>query len=164
VGVFIGQEAEGEGGQEVACARVLATCDEQHQARRPCSRAGGVLSWRRGSVGRRWRSHDGRQLAERKKERRGGPGGALLFLPYLTAWVGAGEAGFDRGIVHGMATWPGANENSDGHSELDFSGFCPPGVRSNARKNLNFKFLKTATVVHQHIGQGFQGYFCYKER
>jgi hypothetical protein len=63
-----------------------------------------------------------------------------------------------------MATGPGANENSDDHSSFDFSGFCPPGVRSNARKNLNFKFLKTATVVRQQIGQGFQGYFCYKER
>jgi hypothetical protein len=28
---------------------------------------------------------------------------------------------------------------------------------------LNFKFLKTATVVCQHIGQGFQGYFYPEE-
>jgi hypothetical protein len=31
----------------------------------------------------------------------------LLFIPCLTAWVGAGEAGVDRGSVHGMATGPG---------------------------------------------------------
>jgi hypothetical protein len=46
---------------------------------------------------------------------------------------------------------------------LIFPGFRPPRVRSNARKNSNFKFLKTATVVFQHIGQGFQNYFCSEE-
>jgi hypothetical protein len=103
-GAFIGQEVGGEGGQKVAGAGALATCDGQHRARRPCARAGGVLSWRRGTVGRRWRDYAGRQLAERKRERRGGPGGVLLFLPCLTARVGAGEAGLDRGSAHGMAT------------------------------------------------------------
>jgi hypothetical protein len=45
-----------------------------------------------------------------------------------------------------------------------FSNFCLPGVRHNARKKFEFEILKTATMVLQHIGQGFQGYFCYKER
>jgi hypothetical protein len=42
--------------------------------------------------------------------------------------------------------------------------FCPPGVRSNARKKLKFEFLKYFTLGGQHIRQGFQRYFCYKER
>jgi hypothetical protein len=63
-----------------------------------------------------------------------------------------------------MATGPGANENSEAHSSSDFLDFCPPSVRSNARKKFEFKFLKTATVVGQDIGPGFQGYFCFKER
>jgi hypothetical protein len=79
-GVFIGQKAEGEGGQEVASAGALAMCDEQHQVRRPCSRAGGDLSWLRGSVGRRWRGHGGRQHAESRGRREGGPGRVLPLL------------------------------------------------------------------------------------
>jgi hypothetical protein len=114
----------------------------QHRARRPCSRAGGVLSWRRGSVGRRWRGHYGRQVAERKKERRGGPGGVLLVLPYLTAWVGAGEAGLDRGSVHGMATGPGANENSDGHSELDFFWILPARCSIKCPQEFEFQIFE----------------------
>jgi hypothetical protein len=53
--------------------------------------------------------------------------------------------------------------NSDAHSRTDFLDFCPPRVRSNARKKFKFKFLKTATVGCQDIGQGFQGYFCFEE-
>jgi hypothetical protein len=56
------------------------------------------------------------------------------------------------------------NGDSEAHSKLDFPDFCLPGVRSNARKKFEFEFLKMATVVRQHIGQGFQGYFCYQER
>jgi hypothetical protein len=41
--------------------------------------------------------------------------------------------------------------------------FCPQRVRSNARKKFKFEFLKTATVGLHHIGQGFQGYFCFEE-
>jgi hypothetical protein len=163
-GDFIGQEIGGEGGQKVAGAGALATCDGQHRAQRPCARAGGVLSWRRGTVGRHWRDHAGRPLAERKRERRGGPGGVLLFLPCLTAWVGAEGAGLDSGGLHEHGYRAGANGNSDAHSDFGFLDFYPPRVRSKARKNSNFKFLKTATVVCQLIGQGFQRYFCYKER
>jgi hypothetical protein len=62
-----------------------------------------------------------------------------------------------------MATGPGANENSDGRSEHDFSGFCSPGVRSNARKNSKFKFLEIFTLGGPHIRQVFQRYFCSEE-
>jgi hypothetical protein len=41
--------------------------------------------------------------------------------------------------------------------------FQRPGVRRNARKKFKFAFLKFSTLVDQHIGQGFQSYFCYKE-
>jgi hypothetical protein len=83
--------------------------------------------------------------------------------PFLTARVGAEGAGLDRGglLEHGYRIK--TNGNSEAHSEADFLDFCPPRVRSNARKKSNFKFLKTATVVRQHIGQGFQGYFCSEE-
>jgi hypothetical protein len=45
-----------------------------------------------------------------------------------------------------------------------FSDFCSPGVRSNARKKLKFEFLKIFTLGGQHMRQGCQRYFCYKER
>jgi hypothetical protein len=94
-------------------------------------------------MGRRWRGHDGRRLAERRETEKGGPGGFfLLFLPCLTAWVGAGEAGLDRGSVHGMATGPGANENSDGHSELDFSGFLPARCSIKCPQEIKFQIFE----------------------
>jgi hypothetical protein len=46
---------------------------------------------------------------------------------------------------------------------LIFPGFRPPSVRHNARKNSNFKFLKSFTLGGQHITQGFQNYFCSEE-
>jgi hypothetical protein len=46
------------------------------------------------------------------------------------------------------------------YSRFGFSENCSPSVRSNARKNFKFKFLKTSTVGCHHIGQGFQRYFC----
>jgi hypothetical protein len=162
-GAFIGQDVGGEGGQEVARTGALATCDEQHRARRPCARAGRAWSRRRGTVGRLWRAPAGRRRAERRETERGGPGGSFSSPPRLTVWVGSEGAGLDRGGLHEHDYRARANGNSDDHSSFDFLDFCPPRVRSNARKNSNFKFLKTATVVRQHIGQGFQGYFCYKE-
>jgi hypothetical protein len=92
-----------------------------------------------------------------------GPGVFSSVLPCLTALVGAGEAGDRQRGLHEHGYRLKANGNSEAHSSFDFSGFCLPRVRSNARKNLNFKFLKTATVVRQHIGQGFQNYFCSEE-
>jgi hypothetical protein len=62
-----------------------------------------------------------------------------------------------------MATGPGANGNSVGHSRLGFAKIRPQGVRSNARMNSEFEFLKTATVGCKDIGQGFQGHFCSEE-
>jgi hypothetical protein len=75
--------------------------------------------------------------------------------PFLMARVGAEGAGLDRGDVHEHGYRARANGNSDDHSEVDFLDFFPPRVRSNARKNSNFKFLKTTTGVCQDIGQGF---------
>jgi hypothetical protein len=148
----------------VAGVGALATCDVQHWVWRPCSRAGGVLSWWRGSVGWHWRSHDGRRRADRRAAEKGGLGGFFLLLPCPTAWVRVEGAGLDRGglLEHGYRIK--MNRNSEAHSEVDFLDFCPPRDRSNARKKSNFKFLKTATVVCQDIGQGFPGYFCYQER
>jgi hypothetical protein len=71
--------------------------------------------------------------------------------PLLTARVGAEGAGLDRGDVHERGYRVKMNENSAAHCELDFSGFCPPGVRSNARKKLKFEFLKIFTLGGQHI-------------
>jgi hypothetical protein len=137
----------------------------QGRARRPWGRVGGAWSRRRGTVGRRWRDYAGQQLAESRGTERGGVRACSSSSPpCLTAWVGAGEAGLDSGGLHEHGYRVRANGNSVGHSDFDFLDFCPPGARHNARKNLNFKFLKTATVVCQHIGQGFQRYFCYKER
>jgi hypothetical protein len=84
--------------------------------------------------------------------------------PFLTARVGAEGAGLDRGDVYERGYRVETNGSSDPHSNLIFSNFCSLGVRSNARKKFKFEFLKAATVVLHHIGQGFQGYFCYKER
>jgi hypothetical protein len=49
----------------------------------------------------------------------GALGAFLLLPPLLTAWVGAGEAGLDRGVSqeHGYSTW--ASQHSDQHSKLD---------------------------------------------
>jgi hypothetical protein len=75
--------------------------------------------------------------------------------PLLTARVGAEGAGLDQGGSPGMATGFERGRTVVLTVKPIFSDFCSPRVRSNARKNLNFKFLKTATVVRQHIGQGF---------
>jgi hypothetical protein len=162
-GLFIGQEAGGEGVQWVVGARCAGDVHGRSRARRPWGRAGGAWSRRRGTVGRRWRGHDGRRRAERRGTEKGGPGGSCLLLPCRTAWVGAEGAGLDSGglLEHGYRIK--TNVNSDAHSSSDFLDFCPPGVRHNARKNLNFEILKTATVVCQDTSQGFQNYFCSEE-
>jgi hypothetical protein len=38
--------------------------------------------------------------------------------------------------------------------------FCPERVRHNARMKSNFEFFKNSNWSCQHIGQGFQKYFC----
>jgi hypothetical protein len=84
--------------------------------------------------------------------------------PHLTARVGAGGTGLDRGTVqeHGDRVW--ASKNSDFHSSFDLARFHLPGVRRIARKNFKFEILNTSTLGDQQIGQGFQSYFCYKEK
>jgi hypothetical protein len=105
------------------------------------------------------------ETCKEQREKRGGVLGTFFFFPpFLTAWVGAEGAGVDRGDVHERGYRVETNGDSAAHSKLDFLDFCLPGVRSNARKKFEFKFLKTATAVGQDIGQGFQGYFCFKER
>jgi hypothetical protein len=103
-------------------------------------------------------------VQQAEEEERGSWACSSSSPPFLTARVGAEGAGLDRGDVHERGYRVKTNGNSAGHCELDFSAFCPPGVRSNARKKLRFEFLKFFTLGGQHIRQGFQGYFCYKER
>jgi hypothetical protein len=55
------------------------------------------------------------------------------------------------------------NGDSDLHSDQDLLIFPLPGVRRNARKKFKFEILKISILGDQHIGQGFQSYFCYKE-
>jgi hypothetical protein len=84
--------------------------------------------------------------------------------PFLTARVGAEGAGLDREGLHEHGYRLKANGNNEAHSDLIFSDFCSPGVRSNACKKLKLKFLKFFTLGGQHVRQGFQRYFCYTER
>jgi hypothetical protein len=97
----------------------------QSRVRRPWGRAGGAWLRRRGTVGRRWRGHAGRQRAESRGQGERGPGGCFLLLPCLTAWVGAGEAGLDNGGLHEHGYRARANVNSGGHSDFDFSWISP---------------------------------------
>jgi hypothetical protein len=73
----------------------------QSRARRPWGRAGGVRSWRRGTVGTRWRAHAGRHRAERQRGRRGGPGG---FPPFLSMSHGPGRGRGGWGSTEGEST------------------------------------------------------------
>jgi hypothetical protein len=114
-------------------------------------------------VGRLWRSHGGRRRAGRGETERGILGAFLFFPPLLTAWVGAEGAGLDRGVIHEYGYRVRTHENSEAHSNHDFLDFCLPGARHNARKRFKFEFLKFFTLGGQHIGQGFQNYFCSEE-
>jgi hypothetical protein len=96
-GDFIGSGGRGQGRPEGGQCGGPGGVQRPRQARRPRGRAGGVLSRLRRAVGWLWRGHGGRELAERKKEKRGGPGRVHPFLPCRTAWVGAEGAGVDRG-------------------------------------------------------------------
>jgi hypothetical protein len=72
----------------------------------------------------------------------------VLLHVFLVSRPGSGQGrlGLDRGMSTSMATGPGANGNSVGHSRIDFPKFCPPGARHNARKNSKFEFLKSFTL------------------
>jgi hypothetical protein len=103
-------------------------------------------------------------VVQEEERQRGGVLGAFLFFPpFLTARVGAEGAGVDRGSLHKHGYRVETHENSEAHSNLIFSDFCLPGVRHNARKKFKFEFLKIFTLGGQHIGQGFQNYFCSEE-
>jgi hypothetical protein len=99
-----------------------------------------------------------------KRNWEGALGAFLLLPPLLTAWVGAGDAGLDRGDAKEHGYRRGANQNSATTVKLDLVGFASASVRRNARKSLKFEFLKSSTLGDQHIGQGALSYFCYKER
>jgi hypothetical protein len=106
----------------------------------------------------------GRSASRREEDDWEGALGAFLLLPpLLTAWVGAGGAGLDRGFSqeHGYSAW--ASKHSDHHSELRFGLIFSASVRRNARKNLKFEFLKFSSLSDQHIGQGVLSYFCFGE-
>jgi hypothetical protein len=97
-------------------------------------------------------------------KKRGGSRGAVSSSPPSSmAWVRAEGAGIDRGIVQERGYRLETNGDSVLHSDCDLLDFHRPGVRRNARKKFKFEFLKFSTLVDQHIGQGFQSYFCYKE-
>jgi hypothetical protein len=75
----------------------------------------------------------------------------------LQRGLGSGEGG----DIVGYAEVAKDVRDSVGYSDLRFSEFFYSlGVRSNARMNSNFKFLKSFTLGCQHIKQGFQRYFC----
>jgi hypothetical protein len=102
-------------------------------------------------------------LQRGRRRREGGPGAVLCFLPCRTAWVGAEGAGVDRGGVQEHGYRLETDGDSDPHSDHDLFDFHRPGVRRNARKRFKFEILKISTLGDQHIDQGFQSYFCYKE-
>jgi hypothetical protein len=60
----------------------------------------------------------------------------------------------------GTYTMARAYEGAVSNSGSTLSDFCPQGVRHNARKDLNFKFLKNSNWGCQDIKQGLQKYFC----
>jgi hypothetical protein len=77
----------------------------------------------------------------RGKER-GGPGCFLPVFHVSRPGSGQGRLGLDRGEVHGYGYRVRAHEIGVIRSRVDFPGFRPPSVRSNARKNSNFAFFE----------------------
>jgi hypothetical protein len=107
----------------------------------------------------------GRSASSREEDDWEGALGANLVLPPLfLAWVGAGDAGGDRGTVQEHGYSAGASKHSDHHSELRLGLIFSASVRRNARKRFKFEFLKISCLSDQHIGQGVLSYFCYQER
>jgi hypothetical protein len=111
-------------------------------------------------VGRCWRGQGGRRCAASWEEERGGLGCCLLFSSLSHGSSRGRGRWLDRGIIqeHGDRVW--ASKNSDLHSSFDLARFHLPGVLRIARKNFKFEILKNFTLGDQHIGQGFQSYFC----
>jgi hypothetical protein len=107
-----------------------------------------------------------RSVACREAEGQGEGSGRVLPLFFHVSRPGSGQGrrGIDRGGVHGYGYRARAYGDGVGHSSLDFTEICPPGVRHNARTNFEFEILKSATVGYQDTSQGFQNYFCSEER
>jgi hypothetical protein len=107
----------------------------------------------------------GRSASRREEDDWEGALGAILFFPpLLLARVGAGGAGFDRGVSqeHGDSAWASWNSAAPVNS-ISFD-FLSASVRRNARKNLKFEILKFSNLDNQHMSQGIQWYFCFEER
>jgi hypothetical protein len=86
-----------------------------------------------------------------------------LLLPFSRLGSGLGALGSTEASSRSMATVLGRARTVINTVNQDFAQFHLPGVRRIARKNFKFEFLKVSTLGDQHIGQGFQSYFCYKE-
>jgi hypothetical protein len=74
-------------------------------------------------------------------------------------WSNGKSTAGREGVSSGMARSARSYGNGVGYSGRDFLNLCSQGVRSNARMNSNFEFLKSFTLGCQHIKQGFQRYF-----
>jgi hypothetical protein len=98
-GPFTGRRDEGEGVQWVAGAGCAGDVQGRHRPRWPCLRAGGLLSRPWSAMGRCWRGHGGRKLAEREKEKRGGVR-AVSSISSHVARLGSGQ----RGLVSTAAS------------------------------------------------------------
>jgi hypothetical protein len=103
-------------------------------------------------------------MCREQREKRGGPGRVLPLLLHVSR-LGSGQRGLGSTVEmsRSMATGLERTGTAMLTVKLIFLDFCPPGVRSNARKNSKFEFLKIFTLGGPHIRQGFQRYFCSEE-
>jgi hypothetical protein len=115
---------------------------EQHRARRPRGCAGRVLTRPRRAVGRCWRGHGGRERAEKKKDWEGALGAVLFFPPLLMARVGAGGAGFDRGVSQEHGYRPEANGDSEAHSRNDFCRFLSARCSTKSSQEIQIRIFE----------------------
>jgi hypothetical protein len=98
-------------------------------------------------------------------KKRGGSGVlSPLLLPFSRLGSGQGTLGSTAAPPRSMATGAGRTATVIFTVIMISSDFHLPSVRRNARKRFKFEFLKFSTLGDQPIGQGFQSYFCYKER
>jgi hypothetical protein len=94
-------------------------------------------------------------------------GGSRVLSPLLLPFsrLGSGQRGLGSTAAssRNMATATRRTATVIFTVNVICSDLCLPSVRRNARKNFKFEILKFFTLGDQHIGQGFQSYFCYKE-
>jgi hypothetical protein len=77
-----------------------------------------------------------------------------LFFHVSRPGSGQGRLGIDKGVRGDVLRYGyGARAYWNGviHSGFDFPDFCTQRVRHNARKSLNFEFLKNSTLGCHHI-------------